>query len=292
VRQRLILFHEDPSVVSAFRLAASGWRVARARSLRELKTLAARRPPEIIVTDGQSHGVVFSELLPAVMGAWPTIRLFLCISELSDDPAGLISSLLAREHGLYVAVANTEDIAVLSDAASAQLRELLYEVRLLPYAPRLAQDCVRVLSLSGTLLEPLPGFLMHRPLSCRRPGVAAAALGTVPDAVLEASRELGYERTERLLFRVRAQLAAGLFATGNYSWPEARETFGEGDGSNFRRRLRQWFELQPGDLVPGYGSRWLSQDVGEPTRSKEDQLAGKSYRPHLKTYRVLAANSA
>ena len=292
MRQRLILFHEDPSVVSAFRLAANGWRVTRARSLRELKALAARRPPEIVVTDGQSHGIIFAELLPAVAEAWPTIRLFLCISGLSNDPASLISSLLAREHGLYVAVANAEDVAVSSDAASAQLRESLYELRLVPYALRLAQECVRILGLSGTVFEFLPRFLVHRPCSCRRPRQAAAALETVPDALLEASRELGYERTERLLFRIRAQLAAGLFATGHYSWPEARETFGETDGSNFRRRLSQWFGLEPGDLVVGYGSRRLPQGVGEPTEPQENELAGKSYRPHLKMYRVLAGKSA
>lgn len=51
-------------MVSAFRAAATRWRVVRARSPEELRRLGGRRAPEILVSDVAPYG----SYVPAVSG--------------------------------------------------------------------------------------------------------------------------------------------------------------------------------------------------------------------------------
>lgn len=285
-RHRIVVFHEDEAVREAVVVAAEGWRVLRAASLAELERVVASGGIETVVADGWAHdGSVFA-VLDVLTRLCTTPRVLLLWSR-PPDAFALSDAFAAAACPVYLQTADGGSLRCCGPQVRDGLRESLYRLRLAPYAATLPALCVGHLGLAGTPFELLPGWLVRRPWSCRARADLASALDTEVDALLDWSQRLGYERTEWVAFRIRAYMAAFLVVIDRYSWPEARETFGDLDGSNFRRRLNHWFRLEVSDLeaevrgalAPSNASLRV---VPEPDRER----ARRSYRPDLKSYRI------
>lgn len=248
MRQRLVVFHEDSAVFSRTAVAAPFWRVLRACSLEELSRRVSRLRPEIVVTDAQAHGVTLAEVFDLLDAHGSVARLLLWPSR-PADPAAFAKSLLDNSRRVGIALHFRDSRSPAKD--DALIRETLFSLRLAPYAHEIVQACTVRLGLGRTPFEPLPSLFAESPWSYRKPRDLAFALKTTKERLFEAARGLGYTSTQELLFRVRVEMSIELVSIGTYSWPECRETFGEPDHSNFRRRAARWLEPDPVNVRAG-----------------------------------------
>lgn len=238
MRQRLIVFHDDSVAFQQILAAARAWRVSRVRTLLELERELARRSAEIVVSDAEAHGVTIEGIIRVLCDSSDTRRVLLWLSR--PVPVGGVAAIVGfqRAGSLEVVSPQTSQLGTID--GSADLLETLYRLRISPYAEQLVASSVASLGLAGTPLRRFPTLLTRRPWSFRLPSQAAPALGLSRAGLLRASRALGFPRSQAFLFSVRAELSAALHHRGPYAWPEARETFGECQASNYRRKAKCW----------------------------------------------------
>lgn len=252
MRQRLIVFHDDSVAFQQILASASAWRVSRVRTLLELERELARRSPEIVVSDAEAHGVTIEGIIRVLCDCSDTRRVLLWLSR--PVPVSGVAAIVGFLGAGAVEVVNPQASQLGTVNGSAGLIETLYRLRVSRHAEQLVASSVAALGLAGTPLRRLPALLVQRPWSYRLPSEAAPALGFSCAELLGASQALGFPRSEALLFSVRAELSAALHRRGPYTWPEARETFGELHASNYRRKAKCWLAHRLGDLAGGEGA--------------------------------------